>query len=257
MNEENDKSLEDQLKEAQLEKIKAETADVRKRLKQVRVLGVPLVQIIFGGIVVGFILLSYIQPIVTLDTDLASKKSEYDKIIGWIERVKLDSINITLTKERMNLIKDKKRQDSTNIALTKMAVDLQVESQNAEKKLLVLQLEKVKRQSEIDSLDEKLKKAIVSFRKLSGYNDIEEAFAYAYPEVKTSVRVGEVPVEGIPNVYLTYLLIPIGFADVFLTEHENSNYYKLQKDKIKNLDLLEYEISALKDTILALRGQNK
>jgi len=110
MNEKKDKSLQEQINKAELEKIKAETvkaeiegAEVKRRIKQYRLMGVPIVQIIFGGIVVGFILLSYIQPILDFDTDLASKKSEYDKIVGWIERIRLDSTNIALTKEKLRL----------------------------------------------------------------------------------------------------------------------------------------------------------
>ena len=45
MAEEKDKPLDQQIKEAELAKLKAETADVEKRSKQARVMGVPLVQI--------------------------------------------------------------------------------------------------------------------------------------------------------------------------------------------------------------------
>ena len=67
MAEEEKKPLDQQIKEAELAKLKAETVDVEKHSKQVRVMGVPLVQILFGGIVVGFVLLNYIQPLVNLN----------------------------------------------------------------------------------------------------------------------------------------------------------------------------------------------
>ena len=83
MAEEKDKPLDQQINEAELAKLKAETAEVEKRSKQARVMGVPIVQIIFGGIVVGFVLLNYILPLVKLNTekanlqtDISSKESE-------------------------------------------------------------------------------------------------------------------------------------------------------------------------------------
>ena len=47
MAEKKEKSLNQQIKEAELAKLKAETADVEKRGKQARSMGVPLAQIIF------------------------------------------------------------------------------------------------------------------------------------------------------------------------------------------------------------------
>ncbi len=44
MAEEKEKSLDQQIKEAELAKLKAETAEVDKRNKQARVMGVPNVQ---------------------------------------------------------------------------------------------------------------------------------------------------------------------------------------------------------------------
>ncbi len=48
MAEEKERSLDQQIKEAELAKLKAETADIEKQSKQARVMGVPIVQIIFG-----------------------------------------------------------------------------------------------------------------------------------------------------------------------------------------------------------------
>ena len=73
MAEEKDKPLDQQIKEAELAKLKAETADLEKRSKQARVMGVPIVQIIFGGIVVGFVLLNYILPLVKLNNEINTK----------------------------------------------------------------------------------------------------------------------------------------------------------------------------------------
>ena len=97
MAEEKEKSLDQQIKEAELAKLKAETADVEKHSKQVRVMGVPLVQILFGGIVVGFVLLNYIQPLVDLNKDINTKEKEYDRIEFSLRNKILEARADTLT----------------------------------------------------------------------------------------------------------------------------------------------------------------
>ena len=91
MAEEKDKSLDQQIKEAELAKLKAETADLEKHSKQARVMGVPIVQIIFGGIVVGFVLLNYIQPLVNLNTDISTKEKNYNEIKDRLERIEIEA----------------------------------------------------------------------------------------------------------------------------------------------------------------------
>ena len=61
-------------------------------------MGVPLAQIIFGGIVVGFVLLNYIQPLVNLNTqkanlqtEISTKKTDYNEIKDRLERIELEA----------------------------------------------------------------------------------------------------------------------------------------------------------------------
>ena len=142
MAEEKDKPLDQQIKEAELAKLKAETADVEKRSKQARVMGVPIVQIIFGGIVVGFVLLNYIQPLVDLNTqkanlqtEISSKESEKGQLDDWIKRLKLDSTNIALQQLAKSLDFEKGRLASLNDSLKQETKDLEGETKEAEEKL--------------------------------------------------------------------------------------------------------------------------
>ena len=110
------KSLDDQIKEAELAKVKAETAEIERRSRQVRVFGVPIVQIIFGGIVVGFILLNYIRPLVDLNTDITTKEKDYNKIKDDLERIKLTARSEELEKLSDSLkIKQAELEDKTII----------------------------------------------------------------------------------------------------------------------------------------------
>ncbi len=143
MAEEKEKSLDQQIKEAELAKLKAETADVEKSSKQARVMGVPIVQIIFGGIVVGFVLLNYIQPLVNLNTqkanlqaDISTKESTKGQLEDWIMRLKLDSTNISLKQLADSLDIQKKQLVLLNETLKIETEDLEKKNKLAEKNLV-------------------------------------------------------------------------------------------------------------------------
>lgn len=99
MPENEDKSIDDQIKEAELAKLKAEAKEIERRGRQVRILGVPLVQVIFGGIVVGFVLLNYIRPIIDLNTEINSKEKELNEITDRLERTKIEEQNKKLEEQ--------------------------------------------------------------------------------------------------------------------------------------------------------------
>ncbi len=146
MAEEKDKPLDQQINEAELAKLKAETAEVEKRSKQARVMGVPIVQIIFGGIVVGFVLLNYILPLVKLNTekanlqtDISSKESEKGSLEDWIKRLKLDSTNIALKQLAASLDIEKKQLASLNDSLKQETNALEKKTKQAEENLANVQ----------------------------------------------------------------------------------------------------------------------
>ena len=93
-------------------------------------------QILFGGIVVGFVLLNYIQPLVDLNTDISTKESKKGQLEGWIERLKLDSTNIALKQLAASLDIEKKQLASLNDSLKQETNDLEKKTKAAEKKLV-------------------------------------------------------------------------------------------------------------------------
>ncbi len=135
MTEKKEKSLDQQIKEAQLAKLKAETADVEKHGKQARVMGVPIVQILFGGIVVGFVLLNYIQPLVDLNKDINTKEKEYDRIEFSLRNKILEARADTLKQLADSLDIEKKQLALLNETLKIEAEDLEKKNKDAEKNL--------------------------------------------------------------------------------------------------------------------------
>lgn len=139
MAEEKDKSLDQQIKEAELAKLNAETADLEKRSKQARVMGVPIVQIIFGGIVVGFVLLNYIQPLVNLNTDISTKEKDYNEIKDRLERIEIEARS-----KDLELLADSLQTEQTKLAglndlLTQETAALEQQTKEAKTNLASVQ----------------------------------------------------------------------------------------------------------------------
>lgn len=235
--------LEEQFKEAELEKLKKETAEVEKRLKQSRVMGVPLVQIIFGGIVVGFILLNYLLPINSLNAQLADKEAElatlnsdYNKTFDWIERVKLDSANLAL---------DRKSKQLKHIA------------DSANKELAKLNNIEVELKSNIDSLKQFIREIEddqLTVRSLPKKNSVQNRFIKLFPELAMSDW-------GVANVYneeanvaIEYLMVPLWFSETFIIDHQNSIRFKENRSKINQYDSLKLVNKILKDSLITLNS---
>lgn len=172
MKEKKDKSLDDLIKEAELAKLKAETAEVEKRSKQIRVMGVPIVQIIFGGIVVGFILLNYIQPLVNLNTDkanlqtdISSKEKDYNEIKDRLERIEIEARGKKLELFADSLKIEQARLDALNDSLKKETIALKKQSLKAQ-----LQLENVDVQLALLDKKQQLLEEIIALKDSSVFD---------------------------------------------------------------------------------------
>jgi hypothetical protein len=76
-----------------------------------------------------------------------------------------------------------------------------------------------------------------------------------YPQIKTSMRRTLVPVEGLPNVNLDYWSVPFRFAETFLIEHQNSESYKNQRDRLKEAVTMQEQIIGLEKQIVVLEEE--
>ena len=165
MAEEKDKPLDQQIKEAELAKLKAETADLEKRSKQARVMGVPLVQIIFGGIVVGFVLLNYIQPLVKLNTekanlqtDISTKEKDYNEIKDRLERIEIEARSKALEQLSASLKIEQAKLAALNDSLSRETAALAQQTKTAQLDLANVQ----KRISALNAQEQKLLATIAS-----------------------------------------------------------------------------------------------
>jgi hypothetical protein len=77
----------------------------------------------------------------------------------------------------------------------------------------------------------------------------------AFPEIKTSMKITEVPVENYPEIKLTYFSVPFRFSETFLIDHQNSENYEKQRNKFKELDSMQLSIIGLQKKIVVLEEE--
>ena len=128
-------------------------------------MGVPLAQIIFGGIVVGFVLLNYIQPLVNLNTqkanlqtEISTKKTDYNEIKDRLERIELEARSKALEQLSDSLKIEQANLAALNDSLSRETAALAHRTKKAEFKLASVQ----KRISVLNTQEKELQATIES-----------------------------------------------------------------------------------------------
>jgi hypothetical protein len=109
--------------------------------------------------------------------------------------------------------------------------------------------------AKVDSLETKRKTVQLAVRELRTSSDLEKQFMDAFPEVKMSMKITSIPVEDAPGLTVQYISVPLRFAETFLIDHQNSSYYKQQRDKLWQLDTLQQQTIALHRKITRLEEE--
>ncbi len=108
------KSLDEQIKEAELKRIRsesakfdAEKAEIEKRTNQKKLFGIPIYQTIVGGLAAGLFIVgfswTFLMPVLNKDAQIASKQSKLQDIENRLERARLDSSNRILAVQKAEL----------------------------------------------------------------------------------------------------------------------------------------------------------
>ncbi|MEO8168083.1 MAG: hypothetical protein ABI623_07545 [bacterium] len=72
-----------------------------------------------------------------------------------------------------------------------------------------------------------------------------------FPQIKRTLRASEV-YDPENQVFVEYLMVPLWFHETFIIEHNNSENYKKQRDKLQTVDSLNTNIIVLKDSVFHL-----
>ncbi|MGE5860621.1 MAG: hypothetical protein ACM34J_08700, partial [Ignavibacteria bacterium] len=124
-----------------------------------------------------------------------------------------------------------------------------------EEKVADLKSEVEQKEAEVESLEKSRQIAQLNVRKLETANDLEIQLMETYPQVKESMRRIEVPVKGLAGVTLEYWSVPFRFSETFLIEHQNSENYKNQRDRLKDVTSMQEKIIVMTEKITVLEKE--
>ncbi|MFQ5865736.1 MAG: hypothetical protein ACE5IW_10960 [bacterium] len=118
-----------------------------------------------------------------------------------------------------------------------------------------LQVEANSLREQVALLEELRQSEQLSVRRLRRREDLQRRLQQTYPEMAHSDwGVTEVFNEE-AGIGIEYLLIPLWFSETFIIEHQNSESYKRQRDKLVLVDSLQNTIVALKDSLFHLERE--
>jgi len=127
--------------------------------------------------------------------------------------------------------------------------------QKLEEEVVDLENEADSMRAHVEYLEEDRKVAQLGVRELRTDKELENQLMEAFPEIKESMKITEVPVPDIPNFTLRYFSVPFRFAETFLIEHQNSKNYEMQRDKLKELDAMQQQIIDFEKKIVVLEEE--
>lgn len=155
---------------------------------------------------------------------------------------------LRVTQEREQLMKAR---DSILVLVAKK----DSAKQELEKKVVDLEIEVDKVRADVDSLESVREEGQLSVRQLRTKDDLESQLMETYPEIKTSMRITEVTHPEIPSLKFHYFSVPFRYAETFLIEHQNSENYQKQRDRLKELDEMQQQVIDLQKKIVVLEEE--
>lgn len=116
----------------------------------------------------------------------------------------------------------------------------------------LLQSETDMLRDEVYRLEDERERNQLTVRSIRKKAELQQRLAETFPEMAMSDW-------GVTEVYneendigLEYLLVPLWFSETFIIDHQNSESYKKQRDKLFSVDSLHQQISTLKDSLFVL-----
>ncbi|MFH5832703.1 hypothetical protein ACG2F4_12945 [Halalkalibaculum sp. DA3122] len=118
-----------------------------------------------------------------------------------------------------------------------------------------LQSETNRLRNEVQELEEQRREDQLTVRSIRKKEDLQDRLEKTFPEMANSDwGVTEVYNEE-AGVGVEYLLVPLWFSETFIIDHQNSESYKQQRDKLFAVDSLHQQVSVLKDSLFTLERE--
>ncbi|MDR8389613.1 hypothetical protein NC796_00600 [Aliifodinibius sp. S!AR15-10] len=118
-----------------------------------------------------------------------------------------------------------------------------------------LQSEANRLRGEVQNLEEQRKEDQLTVRTIRKKEELQNRLVKTFPEMAQSDW-------GVTDVYneehdvsVEYLLVPLWFSETFIIDHQNSESYKKQRDKLFAVDSLHQQVDVLQDSLFVLERQ--
>lgn len=118
-----------------------------------------------------------------------------------------------------------------------------------------LQADAAALREQVSTLEQQRKQGQLEVRQLKKKEDLQEKLSKTYPEM------GSKP-WGVTEVYdrendvsIEYFMIPLWFTETFIIEHQNSENYRQQRNKLLLVDSLQTSVIVLKDSVFHLEQE--
>ncbi len=165
--------------------------------------------------------------------------------LTWITSRYIDQEEIFRAKNEMMQLKSTRDsiyalvalKDSLQRSLQIQVNDLQSEASTLRQQVATLERVRIDKQSGI--------------RSIRGKEELLDTLRQTFPQIKRTLRASEV-YDPENQVFVEYLMVPLWFHETFIIEHNNSENYKQQRDKLQTVDSLNTNIIVLKDSVFHL-----
>ncbi len=166
-------------------------------------------------------------------------------VLTWITSRYIDQEEIFRAKNEMLQLKATRDsiyalvalKDSLQRSLQIQVNDLQSEASTLRQQVATLERVRIDQQSGI--------------RSIRGKDELLDTLRQTFPQIKRTLRASEV-YDPENRVFVEYLMVPLWFHETFVIEHNNSENYKRQRDKLQTVDSLNTNIIVLKDSVYHL-----
>jgi hypothetical protein len=110
---------------------------------------------------------------------------------------------------------------------------------------------------EVRELETERQAAQLSVRRLRRPADLLDRLRTTFPEMAGSAwgTTEVIDDSEVPAIGIQYLLVPLWFSETFIIDHQNSKSYLAQRDRMHDVDSLQQQTIALKDTIIVLEKE--
>ena len=109
----------------------------------------------------------------------------------------------------------------------------------------------------VASLEQQRAAAQLSVRRLRRRPELEERLRTTFPEVAGSAWGVMELFDEREQVGVEYFLVPVGFAETFIIDHQNAASFLQQRDSLRILDSLNTRVISLQDSIVRLERDNR